>query len=206
MSGLEADALIVLTNVDGLMRTAPSPRSSEAPPELIPIVEEITSDLRRLALGPSATGRGGMLTKLEAAQIAMHCGGTAVIANGSTPEVLEQIFAGEPVGTAFLPSQRMRGKRRWIAFAAEVQGRVVVDPGAQKVIAEGKASLLASGVVRVESHFAPRDVLGIADSGGKEFARGIAACASHEVEEALGKKGASSRIVVRRDNIVLVQP
>jgi glutamate 5-kinase len=207
MSGLEADALIVLTNVDGLMRTAPSSKQSDvASPELIPIVEEITPDLRRLALGPSATGRGGMLTKLEAAQIAMHCGGTAVIANGSTPEVLERIFAGESVGTAFLPSQRMRGKRRWIAFAAEVQGRVVVDPGAQKVIAEGKASLLASGVVRVESHFAPKDVLGIADSGGKEFARGIASCASHEVEEALGKKGASSRIVVRRDNIVLVQP
>jgi glutamate 5-kinase len=205
MSGLEADALIVLTNVDGLMRTAPSPRPSEVTSsEVVPIVEEITPDLRRLALGPSATGRGGMLTKLEATQIAMHCGGTAVIANGSTPEVLERIFAGEPVGTAFLPSQRMRGKRRWIAFAAEVQGRVVVDPGAQKVIAEGKASLLASGVVRVESHFAPRDVLGIADSGGKEFARGIASCASHEVEEALGKKGASSRIVVRRDNIVLV--
>jgi glutamate 5-kinase len=66
--------------------------------------------------------------------------------------------------------------------------------------------LLTSGIVRVESHFAPKDVVSIADSAGREFARGIAACASHEVEAALGKKGAASRIVVRRDNIVLVQP
>ena len=208
MSGLEADALVVLTNVDGLFRRSPSGgrKSDDVPPQLIPIVNQITPELRQLAMGPSATGRGGMLTKLDAAQIAMHCGGTAVIANGSTPEVLERIFAGEPVGTAFLPTQRMRGKRRWIAFAAEVQGRVVVDPGARKVITEGKASLLTSGIVRVESHFAPKDVLGIADASGKEFARGIAACASHEVEQALSNKGTASRIVVRRDNIVLVQP
>ena len=209
MSGLEADALVVLTNVDGLFREPPSglrKRPESAPAEVIPIVEEITPELRQLAMGPSAAGRGGMLTKLEAARIAMSCGGTAVIANGSTPNVLERIFSGEAVGTAFLPSQRMRGKRRWIAFAADVQGRMVVDSGAQSVITKGKASLLTSGIVRVESHFAPKDVVSIADTAGREFARGIAACASHEVEAALGKKGAASRIVVRRDNIVLVQP
>lgn len=209
MSGLEADALVVLTNVDGLFRKPPAgsgKHAEHAVTELIPIVEEITPELRQLAMGPSATGRGGMLTKLEAARIAMHCGGTAIIANGSTPDVLDRVFSGEPVGTAFLPSQRMRGKRRWIAFAADVQGRIVVDAGAQRVITDGKASLLTSGIVRVDSHFAPKDVVSIAGRSGQEFARGIAACASHEVEEALGKKGGASRIVVRRDNIVLVQP
>src|SRR3990170_7645254 len=166
MSGLEADALVVLTNVDGLFRKPPSgsgKHAEHAAMELIPIVEEITPELRRIAMGPSATGRGGMLTKLEAARIAMHCGGTAVIANGSTPNVLDRIFSGEAVGTAFLPLQRMRGKRRWIAFAADVQGRIVVDAGAQSVITEGKASLLTSGIVRVDSHFAPKDVVSITD-------------------------------------------
>ncbi|HWP83867.1 MAG TPA: glutamate 5-kinase [Terriglobia bacterium] len=208
MSGLEADTLVVLTNVDGLLRRPPasSGKRAGAAAETIPIVAEITPELQRLAAGPSPSGRGGMLTKLEAARIAMQCGGTAVIANGSVPHVLDRIFAGEPVGTAFLPSQRMRGKRRWIAFAAEVQGRVVVDSGAQRALTEGKASLLTSGVVRVESHFAPKDVVSIVNGAGQEFARGIAACASHEVEAALGKRGASSRIVVRRDNIVLMQP
>ncbi|MBI3934579.1 MAG: glutamate 5-kinase [Acidobacteria bacterium] len=209
MSGLEADALVLLTNVDGFYRVAPSATASRlggTQPEVIAIVDEITPELRRLAAGPSASGRGGMSTKLEAAQIAMHCGGTAVIANGSRTDVLDGIFSGDPIGTAFLPLERMRGKRRWIAFAAEVQGRIVVDAGAQQVITQGKASLLTSGVLRVESHFAPKDVVSIVDRAGSEFARGMAECASHEVEAVLGRKGAASRIIVRRDNIVLVRP
>jgi glutamate 5-kinase len=201
MSGLEADALVLLTNVDGfLCKTRPEP-------EVIPIVPEITAEMKALAAGPSASGRGGMLTKLEAARIAMHCGGIAVIANGWTPGILDRIFAGEPVGTAFLPLARMRGKRRWIAFAADVQGRIVVDAGAEHVITQGKASLLTSGIVRIESHFAPKDVVSIVDRHGHEFARGLANCASHEAEEALGRKGpAASCIVVRRDNIVIIHP
>jgi glutamate 5-kinase len=207
MSGLEADALVLLTNVDGFLRKGPSGKAGAGDTEVIPIIQEITPELRTLAAGPSSSGRGGMLTKLEAARIAMHCGGTAVIANGQTSGVLDRIFAGEPVGTTFLPLERMRGKRRWIAFAADVQGRIVVDAGAQHVITEGKASLLTSGIVRIESHFAPKDVVSIVDRQGQEFARGIAGCASHEAEAALGRKGrAASCIVVRRDNIVLVHP
>jgi len=209
MSGLEGDALVLLTNVDGLFRQgSPTARRPDgAGAEMISIVDEITPELKALASGPSASGRGGMATKLEAARIAMHCGGTAVIANGQTPDVLDRIFAGEPVGTAFLPLTRMKGKRRWIAFAAEVQGRIVVDAGAQQVITQGKASLLTSGIVRIESHFAPKDVVSIVDRSGSEFARGLAECASHEAEAALGRKGsAESLTVVRRDNIVLVRP
>ena len=217
MSGLEADALVLLTNVDGFVRNWPAETGGSAEgsgPEVIPFVEEITPELRALAAGPSASGRGGMVTKLEAAEIAMSCGGTAVIANGQVPGVLDRIFAGESVGTAFLPSKRMRGKRRWIAFAADVQGRIVVDAGAQRAITQGKASLLASGVVRIEGHFATKDVVSIADREGCDFARGIADCASREAEERRGKKGApagkgrgaaGSRILVRRDNIVLLE-
>ena len=216
MSGLEADALVLLTNVDGFFGKRISragPQRDGAGSEVIPLLDEITPELRALAAGPSASGRGGMVTKLEAAEIAMHCGGTAVIASGRTPDVLDRIFAGERVGTAFLSLKRMRGKRRWIAFAADVQGRIMVDAGAQQAIAQGKASLLTSGIVRIESHFAPKDVVSIVDRDGREFARGIASCASHEAEEWLGKRTApgskgqgapASRIVMRRDNIVLV--
>jgi glutamate 5-kinase len=152
-----------------------------------------------------------MRTKLEAAEIAMNCGGTAVIANGNSPDTLDRIFAGEKVGTAFLPARRMRGKRRWIAYAADVRGRVVVDAGAHRAITQGKASLLASGIVRVENHFAPMDVVSIVDSEGHEFARGIANCASEEAEKSSGKKGSRGRdaapspVLVTRDNIVLLQ-
>ena len=199
MSGLEADALVLLTDVDGLL-TADAIKSKRGPAHrrtAIPRISRITPELRALARGPSESGRGGMITKLEAAEIAMNCGGVAVIANGNRPDTLPRIFDGEPEGTVFLPSSRMRGKRRWLAYAAGVRGRIVVDAGAQRAITRGKASLLSSGLVRVEKAFNPMDVVSIANLDGDEFARGIANCASDAA--------ASTRILVTRDNIVLVE-
>jgi len=199
MSGLEADALVLLTNVDGLL-TADAPKSKRGPAHrrtAIPLISKITPELRALARGPSESGRGGMITKLEAAEIAMNCGGVAVIANGNLPDTLPRIFDGEPEGTVFLPSSRMRGKRRWLAYAAGVRGRIVVDAGAQRAITRGKASLLSSGLVRVEKAFSPLDVVSIANLDGDEFARGIANCASDAA--------ASTRVLVTRDNIVLLE-
>jgi glutamate 5-kinase len=208
MSGLEAEALVLLTNVDGLLQQ----KSADGKLKIISLVEEITPELKALASGPSASGRGGMRTKLEAAGIAMNCGGTAVIANGQTENVVDRIFAGETIGTAFLPVKRMKGKRRWIAYAADVRGRVVVDPGAFRALTQGKASLLASGITRIETHFASADVVSIVDGAGREFARGIANCDSSEAAKVLGmkendggKRGtASSCVLVTRDNIVLL--
>ena len=210
MSGLEADALVLLTNVDGLLRRRFQEESPSKSDEVIPLVAEITAELKAVAEGPSASGRGGMRTKLEAAEIAMNCGGVAVIANGNRPDTISRLFTGDNVGTAFLPARRMRGKRRWIAYAADVRGRVVVDAGAHRAITQGKASLLASGIVRVENHFASMDVVSIVDSEGREFARGIANCASEEAERFSAKRGrrseaASSPVLVTRDNIVLLQ-
>jgi glutamate 5-kinase len=201
MSGLEADALILLTNVDGLLgietSTKQKRKGSGTGPQLIPLISKVTPELRAVVSGPSQSGRGGMVTKLEAAEIAMNCGGVAVIANGSRPETLPRIFAGEPVGTVFLPSSRMKGKRRWLAYAAGVRGRVVVDAGAQRAITRGKASLLSTGVVRVERPFAPMDVVSIANADGNEFARGVANCSS--------EAAASTRVLFTRDNIVLLE-
>ena len=201
MSGLEADALILLTNVDGLLGTGHSAKqkrpTSASRSEVIPVISKVTPELRALASGPSESGRGGMITKLEAAEIAMNCGGVAVIANGSKAETLRRIFAGESEGTVFLPSTRMKGKRRWLAYAAGVRGRIVVDAGAQRAVTRGKASLLSSGVVRVEKPFGPMDVVSIADTEGHEFARGIANCAS--------ESAADARVLFTRDNIVLME-
>lgn len=219
MSGLEADALVLLTNVDGLMRQSEQGAENAGRDggdgaqrsAVISLVDQITPELRALASGPSASGRGGMRTKLEAAEIGMNCGGIAVIANANDPRILDRIFAGETVGTAFLPAKRMRGKRRWIAYAADVRGRVVVDAGAHRAITQGKASLLASGIVRVENPFAPMDVVSIVDAEGREFARGIANCASQEAEKFSGKDRArgyrpapGAPVLVTRDNIVLL--
>lgn len=201
MSGLEADALILLTNVDGLLGTETSTKHKRAGsgtrPQLIPLISKVTPELRAVASGPSQSGRGGMVTKLKAAEIAMNCGGVAVIANGGRPEALPRIFAGEPEGTVFLPSTRMKGKRRWLAYAAGVRGRVIVDAGAQRAITRGKASLLSTGVVRVERPFALMDVVSIANLDGNEFARGVANCAS--------EVAATTRVLFTRDNIVLLE-
>ena len=221
-SKLASDALVLLSDVDGLLVPRPpdSPCAVERDEDsmVLPYVAEVTPELKALASGPSATGRGGMVTKLEAAEIAMRAGCMAVIANGWLPDSLARVFAGEEVGTAFIPTSRMAGKRRWIAYAAGVRGRIVVNDGAREAILLGKASLLASGVVRVEREFEPQDVVSIADADGREFARGIANCASSEASvsanaregrgESNGEgnaRGRKARVLVTRNNIVVME-
>ncbi len=215
-SKLESDALVLLTDVDGLLvHRPPDVLAGAARDEevmVVPLVAEVTPELKALATGASATGRGGMLTKLEAAAIAMRAGGVAVIANGTRPDTLARVFAGEAVGTAFVPTSRMAGKRRWIAYAAGVRGRVVVNAGARAAILGGKASLLASGVVRVEREFGPSDVVSIAGPEGREFARGIANCASTDTvayanhqDDRDNKRAGRASVLVTRDNIVILE-
>jgi len=199
MSKLEADALIILTNVDGVLNKEGS---------VIPFVTDLHHDLTSLASGRPTSGRGGVVTKLEAAEIAMRAGGVAVIANGSTPRILEQIFSGEQVGTTFFSDSRLGGKRRWIKYAADVRGRLVINPGARKAILEKKASLLSSGVISVQEKFKAMDVVSIVDHQGREFARGIANYPSHEAETMIATASTVSgkvkaRVLVTRNNIVL---
>ena len=211
MSHIEADVLVLLTDVDGLMQLGPTGTKDAA--AVIPLVEEISPELKSLALGPSEGGRGGMLTKLDAAEIAMQAGGVAVIANGKRPDTIARIFEGEPAGTVFLSKTRMAGKRRWIAYAAGVRGRVVVNAGARDALTGGKASLLASGVVRVEGEFEAAEVVSIVDGAGLEFARGISDYSRGDAEgmigngskgPANGRANGRASVLVKRDNIVLM--
>jgi len=211
MSHIEADVLVLLTDVDGLMQLGPTGARDAS--GVIPLVEEISPELKSLALGPSEGGRGGMLTKLDAAEIAMQAGGVAVIANGKRPDTLARIFDGEPAGTVFLSKTRMAGKRRWIAYAAGVRGRVVVNAGARDALTGGKASLLASGVVRVEGEFEAAEVVSIVDGAGLEFARGISDYSRGDAEgmigngskgPANGRANGRASVLVKRDNIVLM--
>lgn len=213
MSHIDAEVLVLLTDVDGLMQLGPA-ASKAADANVIPLVEEITPELKSLALGPSEGGRGGMLTKLEAAEIAMQAGGIAVIANGADSETLKRVFEGEPTGTVFLSKTRMAGKRRWIAYAAGVRGRVIVNAGAREALTGGKASLLASGVVAVEGEFEAAEVVSIVDAEGLEFARGISDYSRGDAQGLIGNgshgadnsgaAGKRATVLVKRDNIVLL--
>ncbi len=102
MCHIEADLLVLLSDIDGLYDRHPSDPDAK----LIPWVSAITPGIRSFAHGGNGRGRGGMASKLEAARIVMDAGRTAVIANGRTPHLLEQICAGDPVGTIFLPRPR----------------------------------------------------------------------------------------------------
>lgn len=199
MSKLDAEVLVLLTSVDGLMQQ-PLPQKGQ----VLKLVREITPEIEALAAGPSPRGRGGMITKLEAAKIAM-CSGVCVIANGKRPDTLPLIFAGEPPGTVFVPTVRVRGRRRWIAFTTRLRGQLTVNEGAREAILKSKASLLASGVIEVVDQFVAGEVVSIVDQERVEFARGIVNCDSDAIEQMKQKqrKRAKDHVVITRDNIVL---
>ncbi|MHC5002744.1 MAG: glutamate 5-kinase, partial [Planctomycetota bacterium] len=121
---VRADALVILTTVDGLLDRAPDQGG-----RVISTVRAITEDLRSLGGGSdSSIARGGMRTKLEAAEMVTRAGEHCIVANGRTPDVLLRVLAGEPLGTAFCPlERRMAGRKRWIAFFDHPRGELRVD-------------------------------------------------------------------------------
>jgi len=209
MSKLGADVLVLLTDVEGLLTNRPGANNGNAR-EVIPLVTEVTPHLRQLGAGPTKQGRGGMATKLEAAEIAMQVG-IAVIASGRQANVLSRIFRGEPTGTLFNSATRLRGKKRWIAFATNVRGQFVVNDGAREAVLQGKASLLASGVVGVLNEFSEGDVVQVVDEHGRELARGIVNFDSREAIRLIAstnkkRQHARNCVLITRDNLVVNQP
>ena len=185
MSKLEAQALVLLSDVDGLFTDNPR-NNPEA--TLIPEVHEITPEIDVLASGKSARGRGGMSTKLQAAHVAMNSGGMAIIANGGKAGIIRRILAGDVEGTLFVAkADTLSSKRRWIAFASSVTGRIHINAGALDAITKKNASLLYAGVTRVENEFDHGDVVAIVGPNGQEVARGIVNYSSADAAKLVGK-------------------
>src|SRR5690606_13333431 len=139
--------------------------------------------------GEAGTGRGtgGMITKLEAARIATRSGITMVLASAEEDSVLSRIVAGEEVGTLFLPNEDTLVQReRWIAFAGQPQGAVVIDEGAVTALLERKKSLLPSGVVAVKGKFEVGDLIRVLDPHEQEIARGLSNFSTEELEKIKG--------------------
>lgn len=211
MSKVVADLLIILSDVDGLYTGNPR---QNAQAELISVITEITPQIEEYAEGAGARGRGGMKTKLEAARVATNSGGVALIANGRTAGVLDLIFSGQEIGSIFLPSKPLSSKKRWIAYASLVNGKITVNNGARAALYDRKASLLPAGVIALEHNFERGDVVSIVDESGIEFARGIVNYSSEEAKKLLGlhsdhiadlvsKKNYDA--LITRDNIVLLR-
>jgi len=213
-SNLDADLLIILTDIDGLYTYDPK-RSKKA--EFISAVEEITPEIERIASARGKTGVGGMKTKIQAAKVTMKAGIPMVIANGNEENILARIIAGERIGTIFLPvrgaKEKMNDRKHWLRFASPVKGKIKVDEGAKNALITNGRSLLASGVVGVEDEFIAGDPVSIVDAEGVEFAKGITnysseeikkikGAQSKEIEQILGRKEYEE--VVYRGNLVLM--
>ncbi|PYJ56884.1 MAG: glutamate 5-kinase [Verrucomicrobia bacterium] len=194
---LPADLLVVLTTVNGVIENFGYPN-----PKTIPAIEQIDERIEKLAGGTnSATAVGGMATKIQAAKIVTRSGIPLVIASGKKKHVLAAILAGEEEGTLFVPQpNRLKGRKRWIAFFHHPKGSLFVDEGAKKALREKGKSLLPPGIARCEGEFAAGEVVRICDSDGTEFARGIAAFSSGEINA----RRLQRVEVVHRDNLVVL--
>jgi glutamate 5-kinase len=166
-SAIGADMITILSDVDGLYTADPQ----EPGAQLIRTVKSITPQLRNSLSGKSKLGRGGIQSKIKAAEIATSCGIPVVLANSRRENVLLDILAGKDVGTFFKPQTPMPAVKRWIAYGAAVKGQIYVDEGAKKAILEG-SSLLPVGVTRVVGNFSVGDVVSIVDRNKKELAKG----------------------------------
>ncbi len=154
-SKIDADLLIMLTDIDALYDKNPREHADAKP---IPAVFEITEEIVRNAGGRgSAHSTGGMKTKIEAARIAANAGCRIVLANGRERDVVTRIMAGEPLGTIFMPRRKLSNRARWI-LNSQPAGTIRIDEGALKALRNHK-SLLPSGVTGVEGSFEPGEVV-----------------------------------------------
>ena len=177
---LAADALVLLTVVDGLMDGA----------AVVDTVEHVDASVTDLASGRSSRlGSGGMASKLAAVTMVTTAGEAAAIANARTPSVLTKLLAGKRVGTVFAPAARkMRRRDRWIAQASRPAGTIVVDAGAAKALKTGGKSLLPSGIAAVKGRFPKGAIVAVVDAKGGSIARGLTNYSAEQIETIKGLK------------------
>ena len=210
-SALNADLLIILSDIDALYNDNPKENPNATP---IYVVEELNDEIMNYASGVSNAGRGGMKTKLEAAKIVTRAGCTAVVASGMEPSVIAKIFNGEEFGTIFLPQKTLlTGKKRWIGYATNIVAKLIVDNGAKDAILNKEKSLLPVGVVDVINEFNKGDVVSILDKNMQEFARCIVNYNSQDCRKIMGQHSSvldelienkNYDAVAKRDNITVL--
>ena len=211
-SELDADLLIILSDINGLYDDNPKTNPNA---KFIHEVFEVTKEIENLGLDASKGGRGGMKTKLQAAKIVTRSGCALFIANGKKPNVLNNIFESEDK-TIFYPveeTNELPTKKRWIAYATTIIGKLKVNAGAKKAVLEKESSLLPIGVTKVINTFKKGDIVSIIDEDGNEFARGIINYSSDDVEKIIGHHSddilkilgyKNYDAVITRDHIVIL--
>jgi len=197
-AGVDANLLVMLTNVDGVFTAPPGTDGARLLADW--------DDETEVRFGPGSDGgRGGMEAKIAAARVAVRAGAAVVVGSGMGPETLLRVVGGEVVGTLFAAKNPWNKRRRWLAFATQPAGRLVVNDGARRALVERNASLLAAGVERVEGEFEAGAVVSVLTADGREFARGLCAKRAAEARaEAAHPGNGRSRPLVHRDNVVIL--
>ena len=208
---VEADLLILLTDIDGLFER--DPRQDPAA-RFIPLIETFDAQLEKAASRRAgALGRGGMSSKLQAAKKAAAAGVPTLIANGLTDGILTKLFAAQEVGTLVLPqTQKLKSRQYWLAYNVTPQGAILVDKGAHQALAHHHKSLLPAGIVEVFGGFGKGAPVQLLDPEGRPFAMGLTNYSARdigrikgrhtkEIAQSLGYQGYDE--VIHRDNLVI---
>jgi glutamate 5-kinase len=208
---VQADLLIILTDIDGLYDQDPREHDDAC---RLSLVEKIDSQLERAASRqPGVIGSGGMFSKIQAAKKAASVGIPTIIAHGLKPKIIERIFAGEEEGTLILsPAAKLRSRQYWLAYTTNPAGDVVVDDGARQVLRFQGKSLLPAGIVGVKGRFTAGAAVRLVDTNGEVIGIGLSNYSANDlacikglktcdIKQSLGFKGYDE--VVHRDNMVI---
>jgi glutamate 5-kinase len=205
-----ADAVLLLSDVDGLFDRDPSAGVSAS---LQPLIHGVTDEVRAMASAGSTSGMGsgGMVSKLQAAEIAERAGIALAIVNGrESRPVARAIESG--VGTLFLPRRRDMGRKAWLGGRMRLMGALTVDNGCVTALKNG-CSLLATGITTVDGHFERGDPVAVQNSAGRPIAQGLAEYSAEEIARLRGRKSeeheailgyAPRSAVIHRDQLVLL--
>lgn len=208
----EADLLLLLTDQPGLFTADPRTHPDA---QLIAEVEHIDAALKALAGGSvSGLGVGGMVTKLQAADVARRAGTDVIIAAGHAPDVISRAAAGEAVGTRFKALKTpLENRKKWIYAGRKPAGHVTIDAGATQALCANGRSLLPAGITAVAGPFERGDTISIQDGYGRELARGITRYNSADLSKIAGHHSdkiveilgyAYGPVAVHRNDMILV--
>lgn len=187
VSLVDADLLIILSDIDGLYDSNPHTNPDA---KLLSMVEVITDRIKEMAGGSgSIFGTGGMATKIKAAEIAVSTGSNMVIAKADMDQVLARVLEGEEIGTLFLRNKRsVQARKHWIGYGSRVCGFLHVDDGAISALVNAHKSLLPSGITAVYGEFKAGEAVSVCDQEGHVYANGISNYSSEDVELIKGLK------------------
>jgi glutamate 5-kinase len=210
---IDADMLMMLTDIGGLYTADPH---IDRTARLVPLVSKIDAGIKRMGANTaSKVGTGGMITKIEAAQLATASGVRVTIADGSEPDIIIRLASGEAIGTHFLPTADHRESRqRWMVSGLCTRGKLIVDTGAALALKKHNRSLLAAGIEKAEGKFERGDIVAIYDTEGTQIGCGITNYSSSDIGIIRGAK--SDKIagllnfdygpeVVHRNNLALME-